>query len=712
VLGQAARPLVRSVDVSTDDDIPSLLARESSAPFDLAIGPLCRVVVIRRGPAHHLLLAVLHHIVADNASLGLFMAELSRFYAALCRRTLPSFPAPAWQFRDFATAESHWLASQAARRRLQRYAAVLRGASGNFDFGGPDPASPARSELVTLPPALNARLATQARRAGATPFAVQLACFAVAIAPFADEPDLIIAAPVAGRTTEEAEAMIGPFANLVGVRADLRRERPWADLVSEIGARLVEALDNQDLPWDEVVRELRPSRAAGAPALASVLFTSVRAAAPMERFGDQPCRPVGVAAAPPPFEISTSQLEMSDGGLFVQIDGRTDRVSTAALRSLADRFARELRSIAEADGNSPVLPMPRPKAKPVHDAGPAPAPVRSEALRAAPGSEHEPRDELERAIADLWTELLGQPPAHRREDFFEAGGHSLLAVRLTAALGARLGQRISVSVAFAQPTVAGMADALRHGGVNGAAVVRLAPGTSPRTLYIGGSHRGLLNLARAMQPGPGAVKFDVYALQEERMLAGEALLDSVEAIASEFIDRIRALQPEGPYYLAGGCEGGIVAFEMALQLQEAGESVPFLGQLDTPVTGYFVPNLKGAAKNVGRSLRDLALRAIEGPPEPVHNDTHGQLWGAIWTAVRNYRPSTRFQGDLHLFRAAPHPEIADVAQGWSDRISGEVRIHAVPGDHLGFITDPRSATILRIVMDEVEATRSAPAGDA
>ena len=148
-----------------------------------------------------------------------------------------------------------------------------------------------------------------------------------------------------------------------------------------------------------------------------------------------------------------------------------------------------------------------------------------------------------------------------------------MALRLTAALGERVGRQLSVSFVFRDPTVAGMAASLREARPQRPSLFQLDPGADGTTLFIGGSSRRLGDLAGALQPGPAVYQMDVYALQEARALAGQALCASVPEMAADFLGQIRAVQPHGPYRLAGFSFGGVLAYEVAQQLRAAGEFV-------------------------------------------------------------------------------------------------------------------------------------------
>jgi thioesterase domain-containing protein len=222
-----------------------------------------------------------------------------------------------------------------------------------------------------------------------------------------------------------------------------------------------------------------------------------------------------------------------------------------------------------------------------------------------------------------------------------------------------------------------------------------------------------LRLAGAAFPRQPFYLLDIFALQEQRLLGGQSLLATLPEIAARFVGDILAIQPAGPYFLAGQCEGGILALEIALQLQAAGHQVALLAMLDTPVDGYF--RLLPWARRIGslrlvmavalvragnvaeilrrtkeyvllrRLVKHVRARRRQSTPEEQRSD---QIWAAIWDAVRGYRQSARFAGEIEFFRAEDPIRIQeDAALRWHSR-SERVRVQDVPGDHSSYLLEP------------------------
>ncbi len=631
------RALVAVVDAPSgpDTDLNAILREQVAAPFDLSRGPLVRLVAVRRAPELHILAFVLHHIIADNLSLGLFAREMAEVYRAFSARNIPTLAPLPWQYVDFAIAEARWLASPAFRSRLNRYAEKIGPRTARLNFGSKQISATWQAEvnqLISLDAAVVDRLKQVAQRHGVTLFTVLLAAVEIVLAPHAEGPDFVIAVPVAGRASDGAEGVIGPFANIVGLKTDLRPGQTIAELLADAGRQLLDTLEYENIPWDTLVRANNPSRSSDAAPLTQVMLSSIAAPAPFQRFANLPCRQIWLPAPAPSSDLFVSASETPDGMLWLGLDSRLDKVSSSTVSRLSGALRTVLLEIAHGDitkleayprkGTGADVPR-----RHIPDAS-ATASVDSSALSSPETSKR--REVLEKIVTELWRRILGVPPNHTREDFFNAGGDSLLAVRLMSQLCRHLDRELPVALFFRDPTVAGLARGLMESNFEGGsdyAIVKLADGVDGRVLFVSTGQGGLDELVAAMRPGPSIYRLDAYFLQEQRLLAGQPILDSVEAIATEFRYRLKAIQPKGPYLLAGGCEGGVFFYELALQLQHGGDDVAFLGMLDTPVRGFweYRPAFLGPIREAKRQFLDFTLRRSSNPKTPGHRAVRAHL---------------------------------------------------------------------------------------
>ena len=228
----------------------------------------------------------------------------------------------------------------------------------------------------------------------------------------------------------------------------------------------------------------------------------------------------------------------------------------------------------------------------------------------APATAAGPRDDYERALCGLWSELLGVPNVGIHDNFFDLGGHSLIAVRLFSRIRKLYSVSFGLAVLFEAPTVAACAALLRKelgtpagepsspalsapvaaltagSGVpmdvirRSPCLVPIQPNGRKRPLFtfpgIGGNVVGFQALTKSLPPDQ-----PVVGLQSLGVDGGHQPLLSMREIAAHFITELRSVQPVGPYLLGGFSFGGIVGLEVAQQLHAAGERVELLALFDT-----------------------------------------------------------------------------------------------------------------------------------
>src|SRR5439155_1105218 len=182
-------------------------------------------------------------------------------------------------------------------------------------------------------------------------------------------------------------------------------------------------------------------------------------------------------------------------------------------------------------------------------------------------------------LAQLWEEVLAVRPVGVRDDFFALGGHSLAAAQLFSRIERRFGKRLALATLTYAPTVEQLARVIRNGSdVPASCLVPIqARGEQPPFFCVHGFGGGVIGYgALAQQLGPERPFFGLQA----RGVDGEAEPDdSIPAMAARYMEALRAVQPRGPYRLGGYCFGGVVAYEMACQLQAQGERVALLAVL-------------------------------------------------------------------------------------------------------------------------------------
>ncbi|WDG27013.1 amino acid adenylation domain-containing protein [Streptomyces sp. CA-278952] len=345
-----------------------------------------------------------------------------------------------------------------------------------------------------------------------------------------------------------------------------------------------------------------------------------------------------------------------------------------------------------------------------------------------------PQEEL---LCELFAEVLGLESAGVDDDFFLLGGHSMLAIRLLRRIESVLGVRLAVRDVFAAPTPAGLSGRLGAGDEENAFATLLA-------LRTGGTQRPLF----CLHPGSGLSwcysgllkqlpsDLPVYGLQATRPSAGERFPATMEEMAADYLERVREVQPSGPYRLLGWSFGGQIAYALATLLQERGESVELL----TLVDAY--PNDRDRPKDdryglMARRFRDAGIAVgeeeLEEDPEPVlarYLESVRAEGGSLAQLrdeeirdrfevyvnnvllMQRYVPSL-FRGDVEFFTGTHEQLVSEVSTAqWKPYLEGRLSEHPTGVAHGDMLRDPGVLAALGEVLTArlgLAASPSAPA---
>ncbi|HEX8243435.1 MAG TPA: condensation domain-containing protein, partial [Longimicrobium sp.] len=259
------------------DELERLMAQEAAAPFDLERGPLIRGRLIRLAEDDHVLLLTMHHIVADGWSVGVFVDELSRLYTAFrAGRPDPLPPLPV-QYADYAAWQRHWVEGRVLEAQAGYWTKTLAGAPDLLELPTDHP-RPQRQDYagawlpLELDEALTAGLKELGRRHGTTPFLTLLAGWAAVLSRLSGQDAVVVGTPTANRGRTEIEGLIGFFVNTLALRVDFAEGPTVAELVQQVKRRALEAQQNQDIPFEQVVELVQPARSLAHTPLFQVMF--------------------------------------------------------------------------------------------------------------------------------------------------------------------------------------------------------------------------------------------------------------------------------------------------------------------------------------------------------------------------------------------------------------------------------------------------------
>jgi thioesterase domain-containing protein len=337
----------------------------------------------------------------------------------------------------------------------------------------------------------------------------------------------------------------------------------------------------------------------------------------------------------------------------------------------------------------------------------------------------EPRTETEKLLAGIWSQLLGVDRVGIHDDFFDLGGHSMLAVRLFARIEAVTERKLPLTVLFQRPTVAQLAELihLESAPVDWSSLVPIRTHGSKPPLFCvhpaGGYTLYYRDLAARLDPDQ-----PIYSLQSKGLDGQEYPFSCLEEIVADYVKEIRNVQPHGPYYLAGLCFGGVAAFEMAQQIRDQGEEVALVALLDTYTPDYerqlgsslsLKTIFHRVRERVDLEFSNLAeLRRRERPAYVLEKMRRVCFYTYLWIrsiyhrirhprtrelkhveaanlrAMQSYEPQV-YPGRVTLFRAAKQPagNGYDPTLGWRGLASGGLDIQEVAGYHSTIAVEPQ-----------------------
>jgi amino acid adenylation domain-containing protein len=440
--------------------------------------------------------------------------------------------------------------------------------------------------------------------------------------------------------------------------------------------------------------------------------------------------------------ILKQHLDVRDAVAVVREDARGEKQLIAYFVSNADAHATsaELRAFLKSKLPGYMIPAAfvRLAALPLSPIGkvdrkalPPPEQIVSDEKRVLVA----PRDSVELKLVRIWEHVLKVAPVSVNDNFFDLGGHSLLGAQLLAQIQQEFGFALPLVTLFQEGTVGSMASLLRQMNLerqlsptqSWSPLVGIQPHGHRLPFFcvhpVGGNVVAYTWLARELgsdQP--------FYGLQARGLEDDQAPLARVEEMASFYLDALRSVQPHGPYCLGGWSFGGVVAFEMAQQLQRLGEPIALLALIDTiapqqtdslrevdevALTAAFVKTLQRSASNDLPELVQTELRQVDPKtrlqfltnvmpnatdlPSDValrQAEHYWRVYQANLRALENYVPQV-YGGPLLLLRAQEHSGEdlpmyiwEDPTFGWSNLTTYPVTVHGIPGNHDTILQEP------------------------
>jgi non-ribosomal peptide synthetase component F len=253
-----------------------LITEESVRPFDLATGPLIRLMLLKLDETEHILLLNLHHIICDDWSIGVLIRELSTIYTAFAQDQPSPLAELPLQYADFAHWQREWLQGEELETQLAYWQKHLGGIPVlNLPSDRPKPTIQSyrgATKFLELPPSLSKALEKLSQQEGVTLFMTLLAAFQTLLYRYTQQEDIAVGSPIANRNRSEIEGLIGFFVNTLVLRTDLSGNPTFQELLDRVREITLGAYAHQDLPFEKLVEELHPERSLSRHPLFQVVF--------------------------------------------------------------------------------------------------------------------------------------------------------------------------------------------------------------------------------------------------------------------------------------------------------------------------------------------------------------------------------------------------------------------------------------------------------
>ena len=355
-------PLAVLVEPMEPEALGELLAKEALTPFDLATGPLVRARLFSLSSRLHVLLLVLHHIIGDGWSLHVLTRELGEIYEALRNHRPANLPPLTVDYADFAQWQRQRLSGTMLDELCAGWKKRMEGFT-DLEFPCDHPRPPEQTFRGThhhfrVDPETWRWAEVVARGAGATPYMLVLATFAMLLGRYSDQEDIVLGTPAAGRSHRDLQDMVGFFVNTQALRVDLAGNPTFSELLARVGELCRAAQAHQELPFERLVQAMGIRRDPSRTPIFQVMlvFQEAMSLAGLAMPG------VRVDEVPFAFDVAKFDLAFNvgerEGTLQGEIEYNTDLFDPERIVRMATHFETLLASaVAHADAPISTLAM-------------------------------------------------------------------------------------------------------------------------------------------------------------------------------------------------------------------------------------------------------------------------------------------------------------------------------------------------------------------
>jgi amino acid adenylation domain-containing protein len=338
-----------------------IISGELGRPFNLMQAPLWRARLVQLGEEEHVLLLVMHHIIFDGWSYGVFCRELASIYPAFLRDQPSPLPALPLQYTDFALWQREWLQGDVLKSQLGYWRRQLAGATPVIEL----PADHTRpvvqgdeggSQAFILSESLTEHLRALSKAEGVSLYMFLLAAFKVLLHRYTGQEEIVVGSPIANRTRADFDGVIGCFINMLVLNTTFEGEPSFRGVLRRVREIALAAYAHQDMPFEKLVEELQPKRDLSHHPLVQVVFALQTAHPATLEFGGLTMTPLPSVITSATFDLALSLIDRPEALAGTWIYNQ-DLFEAASIKRLSEHFRTLLESVV-ADPQQRISRLP------------------------------------------------------------------------------------------------------------------------------------------------------------------------------------------------------------------------------------------------------------------------------------------------------------------------------------------------------------------
>ena len=622
--------------------ILSIGEETASAPFDLARGGLFRVTLLMVENNRAFILITVHHICFDGWSIRVLGRELGEIASAIDAGRTVELPDLPLQYGDFALWQQEYMAGYGFGSEADFWRNRLKDAP-YFEVQTDHPRPTFRTTssniiAVLKPQDFGSRIEQAARDHRVSLYAYGASVISAVLHRFTGATDILFDTQIAGREQSDLEPMIGVFINNLVMRLPVQPQASFEEHLRQSADSVLSAVNHQHMPFNKLVELINPVRDPSRNPLVSVNFNQSKAFLEDRRYGDFELISAPSQSPGAIYDISFS-LVGRPSGWRMSIEYNTDLFEKSTMERLLQLW-QDVYDQALNDPTAPLVPL----TSPIALAEPAAAANQSSLNTDENGPSPTARDlrtglpaataiasaaEIAQRMGEIWTDVLELTQVAPKDNFFALGGHSLAAIRMLSRVRDSFGVKPDLAQLFKDPTLEGFSEFVFRNLMATAAnapvqvtnpwkITRYKTGTGPYSVYTLNHPFHYHRLANTLDDRISVYNVNMFGATVEETSANMPL----EQIAAQVVEAMQVDVRKGGVALVGLCVNGVLALEVAAQLQAAGVDVVFTAMIDSWAPGYSLPvtQFRRRLWKFGRRLdraRYLVRKLLGGRIKPL-----------------------------------------------------------------------------------------------